>query len=97
MHPTGGASSVSIIASVFLNENTARRNKIPLMMAMMAWPFLKLVELVAPQQMNSFGAVILKPDLKKDHYPWLTVSEDEKIRVNGEWLSRLYNKEKGAR
>lgn len=77
------------------SQLTTRRNKIPLMMALAAWPLLKVVELVAPRQMNCFGAIILKPDLKKDHYPWLTVADDQSIRVNREWLARLYDKKKG--
>jgi SAM-dependent methyltransferase len=73
---------------------TTRKNKIPMLMAAAAWPFLKLMELIAPSQMNCFGAAILKPDLKKEHYPWITVDEQEKVRLNREWVSALYNKAK---
>lgn len=74
---------------------TTRKNKIPLIAACFAWPFLKLIELLAPEQMNAFGAAILKPDLKKNHYPWLTVDEQGGVHLNREWVSNLYNKDGG--
>lgn len=73
---------------------TTRKNKLPLMMAIAAWPFLKLMEWLAPAQMNCFGAAVLKPDLKTQHFPWLRVDEHDKVRLNREWVSALYNKAK---
>lgn len=71
-----------------------RRNKIPLITALAAWPFLKLAEIVAPRQMNCFGALILKPDLKTQLFPWLRMNPEGKIQVDGAWLSQRYQEEK---
>jgi len=72
---------------------TTRKNKIPLLAAIVAWPFLKLIELLTPEQSNAFGTAILKPDLQKEHYPWLTVDAQNGVHLNKEWVSNLYNKD----
>lgn len=67
-----------------------RRNKLPFLMVCAAWPLLRLIDWLAPSQANSFAAVVLKPDLRRDVYPWLTPSETDRPTINSRWLEARY-------
>jgi len=49
----------------------ARRNRLPLLLATMAAPVLRLLDAVGPVASNNLAAVIVKPDLPSDKFPWL--------------------------
>ena len=49
----------------------ARRNKLPLVMAAAAAPVLRLLDSFGPVASNNLAAVIVKPDLPAEKFPWL--------------------------
>ncbi len=49
----------------------ARRNKLPLVMAMVAAPVLRVLDAMGPVASNNLAAVIVKPDLPKERFPWV--------------------------
>ncbi|MBJ7258057.1 MAG: methyltransferase domain-containing protein [Chthoniobacterales bacterium] len=49
----------------------ARRNKLPLVMAAIAAPVLRLLDALGPVSSNNLAAVIVKPDLPAERFPWL--------------------------
>jgi SAM-dependent methyltransferase len=49
----------------------ARRNKLPLMLAAIAAPVLRLLDAVGPVASNNLAAVIVKPDLPAGKFPWV--------------------------
>ena len=53
----------------------ARRNKLPLIMASVAAPVLRVLDAVGPVASNNLAAVIVKPDLPKEKFPWLAQGE----------------------
>jgi len=53
----------------------ARRNKLPLIMASVAAPVLRVLDVVGPVASNNLAAVIVKPDLPKERFPWLARGE----------------------
>ena len=53
----------------------ARRNKLPLIMASVAAPVLRVLDVVGPVASNNLAAVIVKPDLPKEKFPWLALGE----------------------
>ncbi len=55
----------------------ARRNKLPLTMAAAAAPFLRLLDFFGPVTSNNLAAVIIKPDLSVENFPWLEKRGDE--------------------
>ncbi len=67
-----------------------RKNKLPLVMTCAAWPFLAILSLIAPSQSNCFAAVILKPDLSRETFPWLSPSAKGLPTLNREWLTSRY-------
>lgn len=67
-----------------------RKNKLPLLLTFAAWPFLTLLSWFVPSQCNCFAAVILKPDLSRETFPWLVPSADGKPTLNVEWLQGRY-------
>jgi SAM-dependent methyltransferase len=48
-----------------------RRNKVPLIMAMIAAPVLRLLDVIGPLASNNLSAVVVKPDLPAERFPWL--------------------------
>lgn len=55
----------------------ARRNKLPLIMASLAAPVLRLLDTVGPVASNNLAAVIVKPDLPAEVFPWLEQQGEE--------------------
>jgi SAM-dependent methyltransferase len=49
----------------------ARRNKLPLMIAALAAPVLRVLDAAGPVGSNNLAAVIVKPDLPRERFPWL--------------------------
>ena len=49
----------------------ARRNKLPLMLATVAAPFLRVLDAIGPVASNNLAAVIVKPDLPSGGFAWL--------------------------
>jgi hypothetical protein len=49
----------------------ARRNKLPLLMATVAAPVLRLLDAIGPMASNNIAAVIVKPDLPAEKFPWV--------------------------
>jgi SAM-dependent methyltransferase len=49
----------------------ARRNKLPLAMATVAAPVLRVLDAIGPVASNNLAAVIVKPDLPKARFPWV--------------------------
>ena len=48
-----------------------RHNKLPLMLAAIAAPVLRLLDAVGPVASNNLAAVIVKPDLPAGKFPWV--------------------------
>jgi SAM-dependent methyltransferase len=48
-----------------------RKNKLPLLAATLALPFLRLLDFFGPFTSNNLAAVITKPDLPSQAFPWL--------------------------
>ncbi len=67
-----------------------RKNKLPLLMACAAWPFLAILSWIAPSQSNCFAAVIFNPDLSRETFPWLTPSANGLPTLNSKWLEERY-------
>jgi SAM-dependent methyltransferase len=49
----------------------ARRNKLPLLLAAVAAPILRLLDIMGPVASNNLSAVIVKPALPAERFPWL--------------------------
>ena len=63
----------------------ARRSKVPLVMAMVAAPVLRLLDVMGPVASNNIAAVIGKPDLPGEKFPWLE-SNGQSWAANSSWL-----------
>lgn len=50
----------------------ARRNKLPLLAVTLAAPFLRVLDALGPLTSNNLAAVVAKPDLPREMFPWLT-------------------------
>jgi len=49
----------------------ARRDKLPLMLAAIAAPILRVLDVFGPVASNNIAAVVVKPDLPAEKFPWL--------------------------
>ena len=49
----------------------ARRNKLPLLLAAVAAPVLRLLDVMGPVASNNLAAVVVKPDLPGEKFPWV--------------------------
>lgn len=65
----------------------ARRNKLPLLVVMLAAPFLRLLDAVGPLASNNLAAVVTKPRLPSEMFPWLADGPDGPV-ANREWFAR---------
>ena len=54
----------------------ARRNKLPLIVASVAAPILRVLDVIGPLASNNLAAVIIKPDLPREIFPWLVKQGD---------------------
>lgn len=68
----------------------ARRNKLPLLLATLAAPVLRLLDAIGgPVASNNLAAVILKPDLPREKFPWLEKPGAEWV-ANKDWFQRKF-------
>ena len=58
----------------------ARRSKVPFLVAMLAAPVLRLLDVMGPVASNNIAAVIVKPDLPAEKFPWVKWN-------GGEWVA----------
>jgi SAM-dependent methyltransferase len=49
----------------------ARRNKLPLILASLAAPVLRVLDAIGPVASNNIAAVVVKPDLPTEKFPWV--------------------------
>jgi SAM-dependent methyltransferase len=66
-----------------------RRNKIPVLVAAIAWPFLRVADTMGPVFSNNLAAVIRKPHLPEDKFSWL-VSDESGYRANASWFDSKF-------
>jgi len=62
-----------------------RRNKLPLVLACAAAPFLRLLDAIGPVFSNNIAATIVKPDLPEQAFPWLEL-KDGGFRASANWF-----------
>jgi SAM-dependent methyltransferase len=67
----------------------ARRNKLPLMLAAIAAPVLRLLDTLGPVASNNLAAVIVKPDLPTGKFPWLEQRGNEWL-AGPAWFRRKF-------
>jgi SAM-dependent methyltransferase len=63
----------------------ARRNKLPLLMATVAAPVLRLFDAIGPMASNNIAAVIVKPDLPAEKFPWVE-QRGKEWEANKDWF-----------
>jgi len=57
-----------------------RRNKIPLLLTLVAAPLLRLLDVFGPVASNNLAAVVVKPRLPGENFPWLQ-------EQGGQWVA----------
>jgi len=67
----------------------ARPNKLPLFMATVAAPFLRVLDAIGPVASNNLAAVIVKPDLPGEKFPWLAHRGKGWVADSG-WFRRKF-------
>jgi hypothetical protein len=67
----------------------ARRNKLPLVMATVAAPVLRLLDAIGPMASNNIAAVIVKPDLPADKFPWVE-QRGKEWEANKDWFRSTF-------
>jgi hypothetical protein len=63
-----------------------RRNKLPLALACFAAPFLRLLDAIGPVFSNNIAAVIVKPELPAQAFPWLEL-KDGRFQASAQWFA----------
>jgi SAM-dependent methyltransferase len=63
-----------------------RRNKLPLALACAAAPLLRLLDAIGPVFSNNMAAVIVKPELPAQAFPWLEL-KDGRFEASAQWFS----------
>jgi SAM-dependent methyltransferase len=66
-----------------------RKNKIPLIVAAFAWPFLRIADAAGPVFSNNLAAVITKPKLPQEKFPWLEAS-GAGYHADRNWFDRKF-------
>jgi SAM-dependent methyltransferase len=74
----------------------ARTNRLFLVGAITAEPFLRLLVKFVPSWANCFAALILRPQVPQDLHPWLTCDSAGGIQVNRQWLNARYQTRQGS-
>jgi SAM-dependent methyltransferase len=64
----------------------ARRNKLPLLLAAVAAPVLRLLDVMGPVASNNIAAVVVKPDLPAEKFPWVEQRGNEWV-ADPAWFS----------
>jgi hypothetical protein len=63
-----------------------RRNKLPIALACAAAPLLRLLDAIGPVFSNNIAAVIVKPDLPAQAFPWLEL-KDGRFQASAQWFA----------
>jgi SAM-dependent methyltransferase len=63
-----------------------RRNKLPLALACAAAPALRLLDAIGPVFSNNIAAVIVKPELPAQAFPWLEL-KDRRFQASAQWFA----------
>jgi len=71
----------------------ARRNKLPLIIATIAAPLLRLLDTIGPLSSNNLAAVIVKPRLPEQKFPWLDRRGKEWVADRG-WFETKFGASK---
>lgn len=66
-----------------------RRNKAPLLMVAVAAPFLQVLDAIGPVFSNNLAAVIHKPDLPGEAFPWLEHQGDRFVACR-DWFRKTF-------
>lgn len=66
-----------------------RRNKLPLLMASVAAPLLRILDAIGPVFSNNMAAVVVKPQLPEQAFPWLEKQGDHFVAHRG-WFERKF-------
>lgn len=61
----------------------ARRSKVPLMVATVAAPVLRLLDTIGPVASNNMAGVIVKPELPREKFPWVERKGEEWVAERG--------------
>jgi SAM-dependent methyltransferase len=67
----------------------ARSNKLPLVLATLAAPMLRLLDGLGPVVSNNMAAVVVKPDLPGGCFPWLH-SSDGRFEADSGWFAQHF-------
>lgn len=71
----------------------AKRNKGPLLIALLAWPFLQLQRWIAPRLSNNLAVFVEKPGAV---HPWLERNDAGEIGPNQAWFEQHVRIERGG-
>ncbi len=66
-----------------------RKNKLPLLMATVAAPFLRILDAIGPVFSNNMAAVVVKPRLPEQAFPWLEPQDDHFV-ARRDWFARKF-------
>lgn len=66
-----------------------RRSKLPLFVVAVAAPFLRILDAIGPVFSNNMAAVILKPRLPKQAFPWLEPQGDHFV-ARRDWFAEKF-------
>ncbi len=66
-----------------------RKNKLPLLMVGVAAPFLRILDAIGPVFSNNMAAVIMKPHLPEQAFPWLE-PQGENFVARRDWFARNF-------
>jgi hypothetical protein len=68
------------------------RNKALLALAVVALPLLRVAGAIYPRLANNFAALVLKPRVPEDLFPWIQPDPAGGVTLRREWLSARYHK-----
>ena len=74
-----------------------RKNRLFLIAVLALEPLLRGLTKLVPSWANCFAALVLKPRLPQDTYPWVVCGADGRIAANREWLSSRYRARQSSR
>jgi len=66
-----------------------RKNKLPLLIAAVAAPFLRVLDAIGPVFSNNMAAVIVKPRLPEQAFPWLEPQGDHFV-AHRDWFAQKF-------
>jgi SAM-dependent methyltransferase len=66
-----------------------RRNKLPLLMACVAVPLLRILDAIGPVFSNNIAAVIVKPQLPEQAFPWLE-KQGDRFAARRAWFEQNF-------